>query len=49
MSTFGDRTPKQEILNWLEYVQAEYDLSWVQLVQFTCEVIAYILEREHDE
>lgn len=47
MSAFGDHTPKQDILDWLEYVKAEHKLSWIEMVKLVIQVLGYITENFH--
>lgn len=42
MRTFGDHTPKDDLLNWIEYVKDDHHLTWPQLLTLLLQVIAYI-------
>lgn len=44
MSAFGDRTPKQELLESLESLKSDHDLSLLELIQVIAEVLSYITE-----
>lgn len=44
MSTFGDHTPKDDMLNWIEYVKDEHHLTWPQIVRILAELLAYLIE-----
>jgi len=49
MSTFGDNTPKQEILESLEYVKEKHRrLSWMTFLAMVAEVLAYLLATKEE-
>jgi len=41
MSTFGDRTPHEEVLNAIEYIQDEFELTDKELVIVLLTVLRY--------
>jgi len=48
MSTFGDNTPKQEILDAAQVVAVECGLSDLQLVKALLAVVSYLCEYIED-
>lgn len=44
MSEFGDNTPKQDMLEWLNVVRRNHKLSWFAFLQALAEVLAYFIE-----
>jgi hypothetical protein len=47
MSTFGDHTPKQDILDNLESIRSDHQLTTIELIKAVLEVITYLLEYSH--
>lgn len=44
MSTFGDNTPKEELLDECKYIISKHNLTLAQFVAAIAEVIAYLAE-----
>jgi len=44
MSIFGDNTATQELYDWISYVKAERNLTWLQIVALLIKILAYIAE-----
>ena len=49
MSTFGDHTPAEDLLGWIQYVQSEHNLSILQMIAIICRVLNYLIENELPE
>lgn len=42
MSVFGDHTPEQDLLDWIQYVQSEHKLTLMQLLRALSVVMEWL-------
>jgi hypothetical protein len=48
MSTFGDHTPKQDLLDDIQAIKRKYNLSLMETIVALADIISYLAEYETD-